>query len=298
MKLISGTTLLAAASVINADSITDAAGGNTISSNTVEGQILTTKILEASCQGDATCLDLVEKLQLLDLEPRGMVSTDPTSLAIRRLKQLKVLILWLQPEYRFARYCFYGCWCLPDADHALNSAGYGKPVDNIDASCKRQSQCYDCAQMDNDNVVCDASTTNYKYELIFDESDPTNHMKKSIKCLDERKDGEKGNSKSGCKRSVCECDKKLAEDLRQYFDEWDIKKHAIQGGFDWEGECERINCTGPGCGHELACCGDLGNGVRMPYRVEGRRQCCGHYTYDSTFFECCSDESVQAIGNC
>lgn len=250
------------------------------------------QMIAASCHGDAGCENLVQSLS----SPEGFSLEAGQSL--RRLKQLKALILWLQPEHRFARYCFYGCWCLPDADHKLNSAGYGKPVDDIDASCKRQSQCYDCAQMDNDNVVCDASSTNYKYRLHYDVSDPTNHWKKSIECLDVRKEGERGNGKSGCKRSVCECDKKLAEDLRQYFDQWNVKKHAIQGGFDWNGECEKVNCSGPNCGHELACCGNLGFGIRMPYRVDGRRNCCGTATYDSTFYECCDGDVVQATGTC
>ena len=297
MKLFTTSALLSTALV--------KAGQVAINSDSAEGKLATTSIIEASCADDTTgmCQQLLETLKAIEdpLNPRnldGSQDANPSVMAARRLKQLKVLILWLQPEYRFARYCFYGCWCLPDAEHKLNSAGYGKPVDDIDASCKRQSQCYDCAQMDNDNVVCDASTTNYKYELIFDEADPTNHMKKSIKCLDERRSGERGNSKSGCKRSICECDKKLSEDLREYFEQWDAKKHAIQGGFDWQGECERVNCTGPNCGHELACCGNLGYGIRMPYRVEGRRQCCGDATYDSTFYECCEEGNVQAIGNC
>jgi len=298
MKLITSTALLAAT-----------AKAGIISSWTPDGSAAMTNILINSCNGDEMCLNFVNQLAVwedehpIEVDDDGNVveegderalGEDPVGDGLRRLKQLKVLILWLQPEYRFARYCFYGCYCLPDADHRLNSAGYGKPVDNVDASCKRQSECYECAQMDNDRATCDPSTTSYKYELIFDEDDPTNHMKKSIKCLDERTGRHDGNNRKGCKRSICECDKKLAEDLRTYFDDWDIKNHAIQGGFDWEGTCEH---NGNG-GHEKACCGNLGQGIRMPYRIEGRRQCCGNVTFDSTFNECCDDDVVKTTGTC
>lgn len=271
--------------------VEEAQAKGTLDSNS-DAKIMT-DILAGSCKGDTGCMEKVEQIISLENGPNPK-STDATANALRRLKQLKVLILWLQPEHRFARYCFYGCWCLPDADHKLNSAGYGKPVDDIDASCKRQSQCYDCAQMDNDNVICDASTTNYNYKLHYDTKDPTNHWKKSIECTDTRK----GNGKGGCKRSVCECDKRLAEELREFFEQWNVKNHAIQGGFDWQGTCEKVQCSGPQCGHELACCGNLGYGVRMPYRVDGRRACCGEATYDSTFYECCEGNVVQATGNC
>lgn len=257
--------------------------------DSVENSDDITQMIAMSCNGDANCQEFIAMLT----GPEGHSMDGPGS-SLRRLKQLKALILWLQPEHRFARYCFYGCWCLPDSGHKLNSAGYGKPVDDVDSSCKRQSQCYDCAQIDNDKEVCNGSNTNYKYRLHYDVTDPTNHWKKSIECLDVRK----SNGKGGCKRSICECDKKLAEDLREHFDQWNVKNHAEQGGFDWEGTCEKVSCTGPNCGHELACCGNLGFGIRMPYRVDGRRACCGTATYDSTFYECCAGDVVKATGTC
>jgi len=236
---------------------------------------------------------MVEKT--IQAEQQRLNPEDVMLLQARKLKQLKVLILWLQPEHRFARYCFYGCWCLPDNDHKLFTVGYGKPVDNIDGSCKRQSQCYDCAQIDHPDRVCDPNIMGYSFKLHQDPTDPNNHWKKSIECTDQPGKGSKGS----CRRSICECDKKLAEDLRTYFHEWDINNHQEQGTFDSATRCIVEGCKSGNCGgRSVECCGNLGSGPRMPYKTDGRRKCCGDKTYDSTFQECCEDGSLAAIGAC
>merc|ERR1719473_1485166 len=63
---------------------------------------------------------------------------------IRKFRNLKVLVLWLQKEQKFGRYCYYGCYCLPEDSHNIASGGYGKPVDNIDSACFDFKQCYKC----------------------------------------------------------------------------------------------------------------------------------------------------------
>ena len=68
----------------------------------------------------------------------------PTELELRKFRNLKVLVLWLQKEKLFGRYCYYGCHCLPEGSHNIAQGGYGKPHDNIDASCRRFGQCYKC----------------------------------------------------------------------------------------------------------------------------------------------------------
>ena len=50
----------------------------------------------------------------------------------RKFRQLKIIVLWLQKEQRFGRYCYYGCHCLPEGSHYLGANTYGEPVDNID----------------------------------------------------------------------------------------------------------------------------------------------------------------------
>lgn len=210
------------------------------------------------------------------------------SISARKLKQLKMLVLWLQPEHRFARYCYYGCWCLPDEDHAEYVPRYGKPVDEVDQSCKKQSQCYECAKM-NYGEDCESSDIGYKYELHNDPTDPTNHWKNTIVCKDNP-------NKKGCKRSLCECDKKLAEDLRTNFGFWKEGHHQRQGGFDTS-MCEADH-NGNGGRGPLACCGK-DDGPKYPFRtMNGARKCCGSKTYDSTIQECCSDDDVRFLGAC
>lgn len=255
-----------------------------------------TQFLAQSCEvGNTRCSELVELLTSIENDTYQGPRDGGEAIEAKKLKQLKVLILWLQPEHRFARYCFYGCWCLPDAEHKLFTVGYGKPVDNIDSSCKRQSQCYDCAQVDHSDRVCDASTMGYHYKLSYDPADPSNHMKKSIECLDTPR-----GTKGSCRRSICECDKRLAEELREHFGEWHVGHHQEQGTFDAGANCIVEGCKNGNCsGSEIACCGNLGSGVRMPYKVaDGRRKCCGEKTYDSSFQDCCDGNMLAAVGTC
>ena len=224
--------------------------------------------------------------------PDGRSGNNGTlSLAGRKLKNLKMLILWLQPEHRFARYCYYGCWCLPDLSHADLTPKFGVPIDPIDSSCKHQSQCYDCAKMDHGDE-CISDEVAYKYELVADPTDPDNHLKKTINCLDDP-----NKARRSCNRAICECDKKLAEDLRTNYGFWVEGHHQEQGGFDTS-VCQPDPKSSPGSG-TLECCGK-NDGVRLPFRTGefGQRGCCGSTTFDSTLQECCSDDDVRFIGAC
>merc|ERR1711881_708233 len=179
-----------------------------------------------------------------------------------------------------------GCWCLPDTDHADFTPRFGKPVDEIDMSCKKMSQCYDRAKMDH-GEECDSSSVPYKFELHRDPNEPDNHWKNSIVC----KDNPTG--KKACRRSICECDKKLAEDLRENFGFWVQGHHQTQGGFDTS-ECQVDHCTGKDCQARgpIECCG-ANDGPRFPFRThEGVRKCCGQTTYDSNMQECCDNNEI------
>ena len=252
-------------------------------------------MVKNACQGDKMCISLMNELDLLDLER----STSDRANFLRRLKQLKALILHLQPAHHFARYCFYGCWCLPDADHTIEGNGVGQPIDEVDASCKRQASCYECAKMDHPGRECVADKVQYSYALNVDSNDPEDHWKKSIECLDEPNSGKNGawNEKSSCRRSICECDKKLAEDLREHFHVWTHENHQIQGSFDPVAQCLKTPGNGNGADGEPECCGEYPN--RFPYKTnQGARMCCGDKTYDSSLFECCSDANIAALGTC
>ena len=62
----------------------------------------------------------------------------------RKFRNLKILVLWLQKDQRFGRFCYYGCYCLPEGSHDIASGGYGKPLDAIDRACFDFKQCYRC----------------------------------------------------------------------------------------------------------------------------------------------------------
>ena len=102
-------------------------------------------MISNSCQGDRMCETLLQELQILELRSRTRTlskSGRDRFQHLRRLKNLKSLILHLQPEHRFGRYCNYGCWCLPTPEHDISTAGKGVPVDDIDKACKVQHFCY------------------------------------------------------------------------------------------------------------------------------------------------------------
>ena len=60
----------------------------------------------------------------------NIMADDPRTLSLeqtRKFRNLKILVLWLQKEQKFGRYCFYGCYCLPEGSHNIAAGGYGKP---------------------------------------------------------------------------------------------------------------------------------------------------------------------------
>ena len=59
-----------------------------------------------------------------------------------------VMSLLASYQIDFDRFCFYGCYCLPDAAVHDKSPGTGRPVDNIDNACHELKMCYQCANRD------------------------------------------------------------------------------------------------------------------------------------------------------
>ena len=88
----------------------------------------------------------------------------------RKMKQLKIVVLWLQKstEQEFGKFCYYGCHCMPEGRHNLIGKNWGLPVDDIDRSCKNFFQCYDCARMQ--DPQCLGDRVKYKYQLLEDKS--------------------------------------------------------------------------------------------------------------------------------
>lgn len=81
-----------------------------------------------------------------------------------RYMQLKYSILFLQ-QYRYlGKYCFYGCWCLPNGVGDIGS-GQGQPVDNIDRACREYTTCYQCMYNQQVGGSCEEDSTEVGFEI-------------------------------------------------------------------------------------------------------------------------------------
>jgi hypothetical protein len=100
--------------------------------------------------------------------------------------------------------------------------GYGEPVDDIDRSCRSMSRCYECAKIDF-GKECNTELLNYRWHGFLDTD---GH--KTIQCDDEA---------GSCERTICDCDKRLAEDLRENERVWDLHNHQKWGEFNREFKC-------------------------------------------------------------
>lgn len=203
---------------------------------------------------------------------RGWLGVDrnviPSPLQERKFRNLKVLVLWLQIADQFGRYCYYGCYCLPEGSHNIAAGGYGQPVDNIDRACFDFKQCYKCLineHLDGEGLPrnpksetydgkCKGENLGYKFDLFIRPNGT-----KVIKCRDKA---------GSCKRNICECDKKLAEQLSFHESEWDETKHAVRGGFKREEQCIKKKVPWK----FVECCGDR---FDFPFNKPRKdNQCC------------------------
>jgi len=198
---------------------------------------------------------------------KQLMGTDRTAseIQVRKFRHLKLLVLHLQEEQKFGRYCYYGCYCLPEGSHDISTGGYGKPLDNIDRACRDFKWCYQCLVREHNeaqpnqswggNDECRGEDIGYQVDLITDAEG-----NKSIECL---------NKVGACRRNICECDKRLAMQLAQFEDEWNEGYHTVKGGFVREDNCKRAG----GQGNPVEeCCGGLKD---FPWNQPKRsNQCC------------------------
>jgi len=172
---------------------------------------------------------------------------------LRKFRQLKISVLWLQKEQKFGRYCYYGCYCLPEGSHNIAAGGYGKPQDPIDRACLEFKNCYKCL-LDEHEGECKGEDIGYRMDLLTDD-----YGNKSIQCT---------NKPNSCRYNICQCDKALAEKLALHEDTWDEQLHSVKGGFKREDYCYR----GSGPNRFEECCGDK---TTFPFNQPRRtNQCC------------------------
>lgn len=265
----------------------------------------------------------------LSIGSEGGPSGDPVAdrNGLRRLQERLALIHHLvgHPRYHHSINAlrYYGCWCLPhmrDDDAPGQVIPHkGKPADAVDSACMKAQKCYECAYRDHEqhvdkktgkNYRCISRGNGYAYNLHFDQNDFANRDKRSIECMDDPNDDDIRHS---CRRSLCECDRQFAEDLRAGMGEWkEENRQKMQnipgtgglkewvGGFDPKDKCVASgNGSGDNAGQKPdQCCGFKG-GVRLPfYSNQGRVKCCGDKTYDSLIYTCCEDGRLTMANTC
>lgn len=154
---------------------------------------------------------------------------------LRRFVELKQLVSWLQPkDKRISRYCFYGCWCLPEGAHSF-IAGEGHPVDLVDRACQLFWFCYQCAKQEmTANVggkqrTCDPEKTKYTFRFKYNKNQPNNYKDRDIVCKDNWYNpmDNREKWKSNCAKAFCECDRGIAIRLYKSWKHWDKSRHRI-----------------------------------------------------------------------
>ena len=99
--------------------------------------------------------------KLTQQEMARKLVADNTFKELDKFTKLMQMIMYLQFEPVFSKYCFYGCWCMP-AGGADITKTWGQPVDEIDASCRDMQMCYKCAKLDY-GATC-KETNGYKFK--------------------------------------------------------------------------------------------------------------------------------------
>jgi len=202
-------------------------------------------------------------------------------LAIRKLLQLKLVVMGIldlsveeAQDFNFDRFCFYGCYCLPDKNVHDDSPGIGKPVDPIDNSCKELKQCYQCAGKDTKEDTgdqCDQEVS-YSMQLVNDENGL-----KDVRCT---------NQEGSCRWRICQCDRNFAQKLRKQFRD---------GYYNAENRYNEV--TGEGFDRNTC------QAIQVPGE---KKQCCGSYTANDAYqqrqpissnsHQCCADRKIKPYG--
>jgi len=206
----------------------------------------------------------------------------------------------------------YGCWCHSLTVHT--GKGKSKPLDELDALCKRLSDGYDCAAIDGEarNEECNAWEEDY--------SDENGDAIECGKMLTEKEKIENNISDaiisvldlqivSECKKQACTIEKDFVNKVAKLFLEDENARNADfehgAAGFDSDQQCPSKQCDeqkGHNCNGVKQCCGPVpGRRTYKDLSDAGEpRQCCGETTVflDNGLNECCNDGTVGAVGTC
>lgn len=182
----------------------------------------------------------------------------------------------------------YGCHCFPGSKRNRSVGGKGPAMDTIDGICRSQYQCHKCVEME---YGCSPDLNPYTVQF----KGRKNALQKEVICRDDE---------GTCSRSICECDRNMAENLEDVWFAanihngfyWKDRRNAKKNPtFDYEGTC---NASGLSAVPD-SCCGNFPDVV--PYN-QASKGCCvsseGPKLFDSMTSECCSSGEIANIGSC
>lgn len=183
----------------------------------------------------------------------------------------------------------YGCWCYFQDDHGK---GKSHPQNEVDAICKVLHDGYECAVMDGlaEGEPCEPWTV--EYESINSLGRFDNSLQ--VAC-------EASNAGNNCAIRACVIEgnfilQVFATFLSGYTFDITLHHFGLEGNEPWNPDEHCLVTKGEVS--EIDCCGYYPE--RFPYRInEGRRGCCGSFTYNTKKLQCCGDDELKGkAANC
>lgn len=173
----------------------------------------------------------------IPIDNEQLASASDSMDGLKRFVELKQLVSWMQPkDKRISRYCFYGCWCLPEGAHSFVS-GEGRPVDLVDKACQYLWFCYTCAKEEFSIQItgttkfkeCVPDKQKYTFRFKYNKQKPADYSQRDIVCKDNFYSpiNTVMKWKSSCAKAICECDRGLAMRLYRAWRHWDKSRHRI-----------------------------------------------------------------------
>lgn len=235
----------------------------------------------------------------------NLKSTDKHAggIRVRNMGRIMKMAMFIQkkPAKNFIReFKRYGCHCWPKGRITLG--GQGKPVDDVDRTCKRLFNCHRCLQITTEGKC---NPNEFQYRVRGKDTDG----ERIIHC--------DGNAENTCQRSLCECDLAFARDLAREMDSESYSpSNSKWQGFNSNNECraaEMLNARSKIQPKEYetptelkthngwACCGENYKNF-TPYKPSKGARCCNigssFQTYVLDKQDCCADGSVKMFGEC
>lgn len=182
----------------------------------------------------------------------------------------------------------YGCHCFPGGKKTRTVGGKGPAMDEIDNVCRTQFQCHKCVELD---TGCDPDTTAYKAQFRGGKK----ALVKQVVCKD---------PENSCKRQMCECDKRMAENLKKVWFKpdaynlyhWNEKRNQKRNPtFDY-----KATCLVPGNSPQPdQCCGVFPDVI--PYNQATKSCCVEEFTgklFNPMTHTCCAGGLIATFGSC